>query len=211
MQAELGFDERGDGVEPLPQGIPVVRWVMAAALLSLNFLDVVTTKLILSAGGSEANPVMAPLVDHPYAAYALKLSMAMGVGVFELVAGLLLAIGLMSRLIAIVLFVYVGATILFFHNAFNDPAQQVNALKNLAMMGGLLMVFAYGQMRWSYDHWRERHRTRKAELRAAHAEGKAEGATAMAAHPATETVVRDHDGEPRTVVVHDRDDLPPNA
>jgi Domain of unknown function (DUF5658) len=80
MQAELGIDERDDDVEPLPQGIPVARWVMAAALLSLNLLDVVTTKLILQAGGSEANPVMAPLVDHPYGAYALKLSMAVGVG-----------------------------------------------------------------------------------------------------------------------------------
>jgi hypothetical protein len=86
MQAELGFEERPDGVDPLPSGIPVVRWVMAAALLSLNLLDVVTTKLIIEAGGSEANPVMAPIVDHPYAAYALKLSMAVGVGVLLLKA-----------------------------------------------------------------------------------------------------------------------------
>jgi hypothetical protein len=71
MQAELGIDERDEDVEALPPGIPVARWIMAAALLSLNLLDVVTTKLILKAGGSEANPVMAPLVDHPYAAYAL--------------------------------------------------------------------------------------------------------------------------------------------
>jgi putative oxidoreductase len=39
------------------------------------------------------------------------------------------------------------------------------------------MVIAYGQMRWSYDHWRERDRVRKAELRTARAEGRAEGAT----------------------------------
>ena len=83
----------------------------------------------------------------------------------------------MTRLLSIVLFVYVGLTILFFHNALADPAQQVNALKNLAIMGGLLMVFAYGQMRWSYDHWRARDQVRKAELRAAHAEGVAQGAT----------------------------------
>jgi putative oxidoreductase len=117
-------------------------------------------------------------------AVGLPTNMAMGVGIFELVAGLLLAIGLMTRLVSIVLFVYVGLTILFFHNALSDPTQQVNALKNLAIMGGMLMVFAYGQMRWSYDHWRERDRTRKAELRAAHAEGKAEGATEVAGRPA---------------------------
>ena len=119
----------------------------------------------------------------------LPANMAMGVGIFEVVAGLLLAIGLMTRLVSIVLFVYIGLTILFFHNALSDPAQQVNALKNLAIMGGMLMVFAYGQMRWSYDHWRARDKVREAELRAAHAEGKAEGATAAADHQTT--VVRE--------------------
>lgn len=119
----------------------------------------------------------------------LPANMALGVGVFELVAGVLLAIGLMTRLTSIVLFVYVGLTILFFHNALSDPAQQVNALKNLAIMGGMLMVFAYGQMRWSYDHWRARDKVHDAELKVARAEGKAEGATAVADHPAT--VVRE--------------------
>jgi putative oxidoreductase len=89
-----------------------------------------------------------------------------------------------------VLFVYIALTILFFHNALADPAQQVDALKNLAIMGGMLMVFAYGQMRWSYDHWRARDKVRDADLRAAHAEGKAEGAVAAAADHTT-TVVTD--------------------
>jgi hypothetical protein len=70
--------------DQLPVAIPVVRWVMAAALISLNLLDVITTKLILRAGGSEANPVMAPFVHGPVAAYALKLSMAVGVAVLLL-------------------------------------------------------------------------------------------------------------------------------
>jgi putative oxidoreductase len=117
-------------------------------------------------------------------AVGLPSNMALGVGIFELVAGLLLAIGLMTRLVSIVLFVYVALTILFFHSALTDPAQQVNALKNLAIMGGMLMVFAYGQMRWSYDHWRARDKVHDAELKAARAEGKAEGATAVADRPA---------------------------
>jgi putative oxidoreductase len=102
---------------------------------------------------------------------------ALPTGIFELVAGLLLAIGLTTRLVAALLFAFVLLTILFFHNAFADPAQQVNMLKNLAIMGGMLMVFAYGQMRWSYDHWRAQAKVHRAELRAAHAEGVAEGAT----------------------------------
>jgi hypothetical protein len=38
------------------------------------------------------------------------------------------------------------------------------------------MVFAYGQVRGSYDYLREQRRTHKAEVRAAHAEGRAEAA-----------------------------------
>jgi putative oxidoreductase len=107
----------------------------------------------------------------------LPANLALPTGIFELVAGLLLAIGLMSRLVAALLFAFVALTTVMFHNQITDPMQATQALKNLAMMGGLLMVIAYGQMRWSYDHWRERDRLRKAELRAARAEGRAEGAT----------------------------------
>jgi putative oxidoreductase len=164
---------------------------MIAALIGRILLAVI---FIVSGIGKVMDPAPAAAM---LSGAGLQASWAMPVGIFEIVTGVLLAIGLMTRLVALVLFVYVGLTILFFHNAWGDPAQQVNALKNLAIMGGMLMVFAYGQMRWSYDHWRARDQVRKAELRAAHAEGKAEGATAAAAQPATTRVVRE--------------DLPPNA
>ena len=120
----------------------------------------------------------------------LPANFAMPTGVFELVAGLLLAIGLMTRLVAIVLFVFVGLTIFFFHNQFTDPLPGTLALKNLAIMGGLLMTFAYGQVRGTFDYMRERRKTYDAELRAARAEGRAEGATA-----APRTVVTDVDSD----------------
>lgn len=157
---------------------------MIAALIGRILLAVI---FIVSGIGKMIDPAPAAGM---MAAAGLPANMAMEVGVFELVAGLLLAIGLMTRLVSIVLFVYIGLTILFFHNALADPAQQVNALKNLAIMGGMLMVFAYGQMRWSYDHWRSRAKLHETEVRLAHAEGKAEGATAAAEHTTT-TVVRD--------------------
>jgi putative oxidoreductase len=109
----------------------------------------------------------------------LPANLAMPTGVFELVAGLLLAVGLMTRLVALVLFGFVGLTIFFFHNQFGDPLQGTLALKNLAIMGGLLMTFAYGQVRGTFDYMRERRKTYDAELRAARAEGRAEGATAV--------------------------------
>lgn len=110
------------------------------------------------------------------AATNLPANLALPTGLFEAIAGVLLAIGLMTRLVSIVLAVFVGLTIFFFHNEFADPLQGTLALKNLAILGGLLMTFAYGQMRGSYDYLREKRRTHDAEVRAAHAEGRIEGA-----------------------------------
>jgi putative oxidoreductase len=62
------------------------------------------------------------------------------------------------------------------------------------------MTFAYGQVRGTFDYMRERRRTYDAELRAARAEGRAEGATAVprtavAGTAASGTVVTDVDGD----------------
>jgi len=106
----------------------------------------------------------------------LPASLALPTGLFESVAGVLLAVGLMTRLVAVLLAGFTALTILFFHNQFADPVQGVQAVKNIAIIGGLLMVFAYGQMRGSYDYLREQRRTHRAEVRAARAEGRVEGA-----------------------------------
>jgi len=106
-------------------------------------------------------------------------------GVFEVVAGAILAVGLMSRLISLVLAIFVALTIVLFHNALADPTQMTDALKNIALIGGLLMVFAYGQLRWNYAHIKAERReviaarepeerTHAAEIAAARAEGRAE-------------------------------------
>ncbi len=128
-------------------------------------------------------------------------SLAMPTGIFEVVAGLLLAIGVMTRLVSILLAGFTLLTVFFFHNQFGDPMQAAQALKNVAIAGGLLVVFAYGHMRWSYDHMRAtrrgevaaadaNERAHDAELRAARAEGRAD---ALGDHP----VVVDHDGDGR--------------
>ena len=48
------------------------RWFLLAILGALNLLDLVSTKLVLNAGGTEANPVMAPIIHHPYAPALVK-------------------------------------------------------------------------------------------------------------------------------------------
>ena len=102
-------------------------------------------------------------------------SLAMVVGVFEIVAGLVLASGFMTRIASVLLIGFTALATLFFHEKVTDQTQAAMALKNLAVIGGLLMVFAYGQVRGQLGIWRERDRAHDAEVKAAHAEGKAEG------------------------------------
>ena len=101
-------------------------------------------------------------------------TLALPTGIFEIVAGLLLAIGFMTRLTAIVLAGFVALTTLLFHYQVTDPMQAQTALKNLAIIGGLLMVFAYGQVSWRMSTWKERDRRHDAEVAAARAEARAD-------------------------------------
>ena len=67
----------------------------------------------------------------------------------ELAGGLSLLLGLGSRIGALALVVFLIPTTLMFHNFWAAPPdhqqeQMVNFLKNLAIMGGLLVVVAFG-------------------------------------------------------------------
>jgi putative oxidoreductase len=123
----------------------------------------------------------------------LSVNLAIPTGIFEIVTALLLAVGLMTRLVSIVLAAYVALTILFFHHEFTDPMGLTTSLMHLALIGGLLMVFAYGQMRGSYDYMRAERRAHDADVRAARAEGRAEGVMSA---PHTVVTNVDADGVP---------------
>jgi putative oxidoreductase len=67
----------------------------------------------------------------------------------EVIGALLLITGYRARVGAWVLFVYLIPATLVFHNfwafqGMEQQAQMVNFLKNLAIMGGLLMIAAFG-------------------------------------------------------------------
>lgn len=135
-------------------------------------------------------------------------TLAVPAGIFEIAAGLLLGLGFMTRLVAVVLAGFVALTTVLFHYQITDPMQAQTALKNLAIFGGLLMVFAYGQVSWRVSSWKERDRRHDAELAAARAETRAE----LAEHRTGAAVVRERrgwfnrrrtvadrtDGDPRT-------------
>ena len=130
-------------------------------------------------------------------------TLAVPTGIFEIVAGVLLGLGFMTRLVAIVLAGFVALATLLFHAQITDQLQSQQAIKNLAIIGGLLMVFAYGQVSWRMSTWKERAHRHEAEIAAARAEGRAD---AVAPTPTRggffnrnrRTVADRTDGDPRT-------------
>jgi putative oxidoreductase len=74
----------------------------------------------------------------------------------ELGGGLLLALGWKARWTALVFFLFLVPVTFVFHAFWGiDPkeaaTQQINFLKNLSIMGGMLMVFAHGPGAYSLD------------------------------------------------------------
>jgi putative oxidoreductase len=81
---------------------------------------------------------------------------AAGTIALELGGGILLAIGYKARWAALAIAVFTLLAAVIFHNfwaveAAQKMAQQINFLKNLAITGGMLMVFAFGPGRYSVD------------------------------------------------------------
>lgn len=168
--------------------------IIGRILLALLFIFSGASKIVNLAGTEQM------IVDA-----GMPGGLALPVAVFEIVAGLCLALGFMVRLVAIVLIVFTAATILFFHNRFTDPVQGVMALKNLAVMGGLFLAFAHSQMWSHYYHIKtERQgelavrkaeeRAREAEMRAARAEATAESRP-VTPTPTSTTTYADVDGD----------------
>lgn len=73
--------------------------------------------------------------------------------VVELGGAISLLLGYRVRYAALVLAAYCVLTALLFHHAIGDPNQLFHFLKNLAIAGGLLMVFEFGAGARSLDAW----------------------------------------------------------
>jgi putative oxidoreductase len=69
----------------------------------------------------------------------------------EVGGGLALIIGLWARWAGLLLAGFTLLAALIFHLDFSDGMQQILFMKNLAITGGLLYVFAHGAGAWSID------------------------------------------------------------
>jgi len=126
------------------QGFPLL---VARILLALMFVLSGISKL----SGLEGTAGYIASVGLPAAQV-----LAAGAGVLEVVAGVLLIVGWQARWAALALAVFTVLATVLFHNYWAMPKdqqfmQQLMFMKNLAVTGGLLFVFAFGAGTLSLD------------------------------------------------------------
>ena len=83
-------------------------------------------------------------------------ALAWALAIIELICGLMILLGLKARWGALVLVVYSAATIFFVHHFWDMTGDayelnQIQALKNLSIMGALLLIVAVGSGPHSID------------------------------------------------------------
>ena len=76
--------------------------------------------------------------------------LAIAIGVFEIVSGLMIALNFAARFFAILLIFFVAAATFYFHDFWNQPSPEnaktlVDALKNLSIIGALFIIAGYGR------------------------------------------------------------------
>ena len=80
----------------------------------------------------------------PVAAFAVAVAV-------EVLGSALLIAGVRTRFVAAGMAVFTLATALAFHNNFADQNQMIHFMKNIAIIGGLLQVVAFGGGKFSVD------------------------------------------------------------
>jgi putative oxidoreductase len=77
--------------------------------------------------------------------------LAIAIGVFEIISGLMIALNFGARFFAILLIFFVAAATFYLHDFWNQSPPEnakslVDALKNLSIIGALFMIAGYGRM-----------------------------------------------------------------
>jgi uncharacterized membrane protein YphA (DoxX/SURF4 family) len=76
--------------------------------------------------------------------------LAIAIGAFEVISGLMIALNFGARFFAILLIFFVAATTFYFHDFWNQSPPEnaktlIDALKNLSIIGALFMIAGYGR------------------------------------------------------------------
>jgi putative oxidoreductase len=128
-------------------------------LFAVLFIYTGATKLFAIPATADfiAAKVTIPTLLVPYTAQLETLTgmplpqlLAVCVGGFEILAGLMIAVNFLARFFSILLIFFVLATTFYFHDFWNqsppDNAKTlIEALKNLSIIGALFMIAGYGR------------------------------------------------------------------
>ena len=126
--------------------------LVGRALIAVLFIPAGFSKIAGFAG--TAGYIASQGVPLPQVAAAIAIAAELGLG-------LLLLVGFKARLAAIGLAIFLAVITPIFHNVWASSAaevmmQQQAFFKNIAVLGGLLMIAAFGAGGWSVDAKRAR-------------------------------------------------------
>jgi len=128
-------------------------------LFAVLFIYSGATKLFAVQATSEAiaAKIMIPALLAPYTSQLETMTgmttpqlLAIVVGIFEVISGLMIALNFGARFFAILLIFFVAATIFYFNDFWNQSPPEnaktlVDALKSLSIIGALFMIAGYGR------------------------------------------------------------------
>ena len=118
--------------------------VALAGRILIGVLFVMSGLSKLAAPGATQGYIASVGLPAPVVAFAVA-------AVVETLGGALLIAGVRTRLVAIGLAIFTLATAVIFHNNFADQNQMIHFMKNIAIVGGLLQVVAFGGGKFSVD------------------------------------------------------------
>ena len=136
------YAESGGVPSKIPDAVTTVVPAVGRAMISVAFLLSGFSKL--AAPAMTIGYIQSVGLPLPSVAFALS-------AFVEIAGGIVLLLGLRTRIVASVLFLFCLATAVFFHRNFGDQDQFIHFFKNVAMAGGLLHVVAFGGGRMSLD------------------------------------------------------------
>jgi putative oxidoreductase len=129
-------------------------------LFAVLFIYSGATKLFAIQATSEfiSAKVVIPALLAPYATQLETMTgmstpqmLAIAVGAFEVISGLMIALNFGARFFAIILIFFVAAATFYFHDFWNQSPPEnaktlMEALKNLSIIGALFMIAGYGRV-----------------------------------------------------------------
>jgi putative oxidoreductase len=129
-------------------------------LFAVLFLYSGATKLLGIAATADfiAAKVTIPALLVPYTSQLETMTgmptpqmLAIAVGAFEVISGLMIARNFGARFFAILLIIFVATVTFYFHDFWNQASPDnakslMDALKNLSIIGALFMIAGYGRM-----------------------------------------------------------------